>query len=207
MRQYSAMAPCGSARKCWCAGRGFMLEGVEQFAAALNMRREIALAVSLFFLSACVYDLRMHSKDGEKLTGRYRFAAEDSGLIQVFGPGEELLNGRFIRVARATFVEGYEKAFGRGSVAVYEPDLSDGIPFAGMFGSASAFPDSAYGESFDKAREKSEMTVRGPLFYWSASLTGNRGTKMGCYLIGSSYTGHGFGKCKTDAGQEYTVEF
>ena len=157
------------------------------------MKREIALALSLFFLSACVYDLSMHSKDGQKLSGRYRFAADDSGLIQVVGPGGELLNGRFIRVARATFVEGYEKVFGRGSIAVYEPDLSDGNPFSGMFGSSSALPDSAYGESFNRTREKSESMVRGPLFYWSASLKGDRGTTMGCYMIGSSYTGHGFG--------------
>ena len=171
------------------------------------MKSKIASPIFLLFLSACVYDLSMHSKDGEKLSGRYRFAAEDSGLIQIVGPGGELLNGRFVRIARTTFVDGYEKFFGRGSIAVYEPDLSNGNPFSGMFGSSSALPDSAYGESFDKTREKSESMVRGPLFYWSASLTGNRGTTMGCYLIGSSYTGHGFGKCRTDAGHEYTVDF
>jgi hypothetical protein len=171
------------------------------------MKHEIALAVSLFFLSACVHHLSMHSKDGQKLTGRYRFAADDSGLIQVVDPGGELLHGRFVRVGRTTFVDGYEKVFGRGSIAVYEPDLSDGNPFSGVFGSSSALPDSAYGESFNSTSGKSELMVRGPLFYWSASLVGDRGTRMGCYLIGSSYTGHGFGKCKSDAGQEYSVEF
>jgi hypothetical protein len=171
------------------------------------MKREIALAVSLFFFSACVHNLSMHSRDGQKLTGRYRFAAGDSGLIQVAGPGGEILNGRFVRVARATFVDSYQEVFGHGSIAVYEPELSDGNPFSGVFGSSSALPDLAYGESFNRSRGKSETMVRGPLFYWSASLAGDRGTNMVCYLIGSSYTGHGFGKCKTDAGHEYTVEF
>ncbi|MGE5818854.1 MAG: hypothetical protein ACM37Z_12570 [Deltaproteobacteria bacterium] len=171
------------------------------------MKREIVLAAALLFLSACVHNLSMHSKDGQQLTGRYRFGAGDSGLIQVIGPSGELLNGRFLRVARASFVESYEKVFGHGSIAVYEPDLSDANPFSGVFGSASALPDSAYGESFNRSRDNSETMARGPLFYWSASLVGDRGTKMGCYLIGSSYTGHGFGKCKTDAGLEYSVEF
>lgn len=177
------------------------------FRNCFKMKREIALAVALLFLSACVHNLSMHSKDGQKLSGRYRFAAEDTGLIQVTGPSGELLNGRFVRVGRTTFVASYEKTFGRGSIAVYEPELSDVNPFSGVFGSSSALPDSAYGESFNNTRGKSEMMVRGPLFYWTASLLGDQGTTMGCYLIGSSYTGHGFGKCKTDAGHEYSVEF
>ena len=65
----------------------------------------------------------------------------------------------------------------------------------------------AFGETFDSARSGSEIEVRGPLFYWTASLRGDQGTTMGCFLIGSSYTGHGFGKCKSNAGNEYSVEF
>jgi len=173
-----------------------------------NMKREIALAISLFLLSACVYPLTLHSKDGQTLTGRYRFGAGDSGLIQVTGPGDELLNGRFVRVARATFVENYEKIFGRGAIAVYGPDAAAyGNPFAGVFGSPSVLSDVAHGETFDRGAGGSEVTVRGPLFYWTASLQGNQGTTMECYMIGSSYTGHGFGKCKSEAGHEYSVEF
>lgn len=179
----------------------------DSFRNGFKMKREIALAAALLGLSACVHNLSMHSKDGQQLTGRYRFGAGDSGLIQVTGPSGELLNGRFLRVARASFVESYEKVFGDGSIAVYEPELSDGNPFSGVFGSSSALPDLAYGESFDRTGGNSETMARGPLFYWSASLVGDRGTRMGCYLIGSSYTGHGFGKCKTDAGHEYSVEF
>ncbi|MGE5301852.1 MAG: hypothetical protein ACM3TN_00905 [Alphaproteobacteria bacterium] len=172
------------------------------------MKREIALAISLFLLTACVHSLTLHSKDGQTLTGRYRFGAGDSGLIQVTGPGDEILNGRFVRVARATFVESYKKTFGRGAIAVYGPDTAAyGNPFAGVFGSPSVLSDVAHGETFDPGVGASEVTVRGPLFYWTASLRGNQGTTMECYLIGSSYTGHGFGKCKSEAGYEYSVEF
>jgi hypothetical protein len=171
------------------------------------MKCRIAVILALLLLAGCVHKLSMHSKDGQTLTGRYRFGAGDSGLIQVTGPGDELLSGRFKRVSRADFVENYHAAFGLGSIAVYGPEMSDKSPFAGMFGSSSTLPDSAHGESFNSAGGKSEISVHGPLFYWNASLVGERGTKMVCYLIGSSYTGHGFGKCKSDPGQEYTVEF
>lgn len=175
------------------------------FLHGFDMKSAIGLTVTLLFLSACVHDLSMHSKDGQNLNGRYRFAAGEDGLIQVTGAGGELLSGRFVRISRATFVDNYEKIFGFGSVGVYEPEISDGNPFSGVFGSSSALPDLAHGETWSAG--KSQTTVRGPLFYWSASLTGERGTKMVCYLIGSSYTGHGFGKCKSEPGQEYTVEF
>jgi hypothetical protein len=166
-----------------------------------------ALALCLFFLTGCVHPLTMHSKDGQRLSGRYRFARNDSGLIQVTGAKGEVFHGRFLRVARSAFIENYEKLFGRGSIAVSEPELRGANPFAGVFGSSSTIADSAYGESFDRAPGKSELAVRGPLIYWTASLWGDRGTTMGCYLIGSSYTEHGFGRCKSNAGSEYSVEF
>ena len=175
--------------------------------ATMKRRLGAVLALCLFFLTACVHSLTMHSRDGQRLSGRYRFARDDSGLIQVTGAEGEVFRGSFVRVARSAFVENYEKIFGRGSIAVFEPELGGANPFAGVFGSSSTLLDSAYGESFDRAPGKSEMAVRGPLFYWTASLGGDRGTTMRCYLIGSSYTGHGFGKCKSDEGHEYSVEF
>ena len=30
---------------------------------------------------------------------------------------------------------------------------------------------------------------------------------LGCYLIGSSYTGNGFGRCKSQSGKEYELIF
>ncbi len=190
-----------------------MSDGAEQkrmikIMRALAVTHQITGVLFFLFLSACVHDFTMHSKDGGELNGKYRFGREGGGLIQVSGPSGEMLNGRFVRVARAAFVAAYEQTFGRGSIATYGPDLSGyGNPFAGVFGSSSALPETAFGETFNSARSGAEVEVHGPLFYWTASLRGDRGTTMGCFLIGSSYTGHGFGKCKSDGGNEYSVEF
>lgn len=163
---------------------------------------------SLFVLSACVHTLGLHSRDGEKLSGSYRFAREDTGLVRVLGAEGEVLNGKFVRVERRTFIESYEKIFGRGSVAIDGPDISaHGNAFGGVFGSSYLPTDTAYGETFNSASDNSETVVKGPLFYWTASLLGDRGTTMGCYFIGSSHTGHGFGRCKSQTGKEYSVEF
>jgi hypothetical protein len=166
-----------------------------------------SLMASLWLLSACVHTLSMHSMDGEKLSGRYRFARENTGLIQVIASGGELLHGEFIRVGRSDFIESYEKTFGRGSIIAEGPDISSyGNAFAGMFGSSSVLADGAYGEAFNSA-PGSGIAVRGPLFYWTASLSSSQGQTLACYLLGSSYTGHGFGRCKSRTGKEYSVEF
>ena len=166
------------------------------------------LLFSLLTLSACVHSLSMHSTDGEKWSGRYRFARQDTGLIQVMGSDGEVLNGTFERVARTTFVKSYEQTFGRRSIAIEAPGSSAyGNAFDGFFGSSRARADAAYGETFNRAYSNSEVTVRGPLFYWTASLQGDRGTTMACYFIGSSYTGSGFGRCRNHTGNDYSVEF
>jgi len=168
----------------------------------------IALTLSLLVVSACAHSLSLRSPDGETLSGKYRFARENSGLIQVIGADGEILAGKFVTVGRATFVESYTNTFGSGSIMVDGPDVSGyGNPFGGMFGGSHALADSAYGEALDSASGNSETGVRGPLFYWTASLQGDRGATMACYFIGSSYTGHGFGRCKNHTGKEYTVEF
>ena len=166
------------------------------------------LLFSLLTLSACVHSLSMHSTDGEKWSGRYRFARQDTGLIQVMGSDGEVLNGTFERVPRTTCVKSYERTFGRRSIAIEGPDSSAyGNAVYGFFGSSRAYADAAYGETFNRAYSNSEVTVRGPLFYWTASLQGHRGTTMACYFIGSSYTGSGFGRCRNHTGNDYSVEF
>jgi hypothetical protein len=161
-------------------------------------------ALALLVGSGCVHSLRMHSMDGEKLSGRYRFAHDDTGLIQVMASNGEILAGSFVRVGRASFVESYRKAFGGESIIVDGPDLSAyGNVFSGVLVGSSTLADVAYGESFDK----SKILIKGPLFYWTALLRGDRGSSMGCYFIGSSYTGRGFGRCKNHTGKEYSAEF
>jgi hypothetical protein len=161
-------------------------------------------ALALLICSGCVHSLRMHSMDGEELSGRYRFAHEDTGLIQVVASDGEMLAGSFVRVGRASFVESYRRAFGGDSIVVDGPDISaHGNVFSGVLVGSSTLADFAYGETYNKSR----ILVKGPLFYWTASLRGDRGSSMGCYFIGSSYTGSGFGRCKNHTGKEYSAEF
>jgi hypothetical protein len=158
-------------------------------------------------LSACSQRLVLHSLDGERLEGRWRYARAGDGLLRVAAAQDEILVGTFKTVSRGTFFEAYQIAFGAGTIAANGPDLSAfGNVFAGMLGSANTLVDAAYGENFNPASGKSGQVVTGPLFYWTASLEGDK-RAMECFLIGSAYTGHGLGRCKARTGKEYTVEF
>jgi hypothetical protein len=170
------------------------------------VKRILALLLLLVMASACVHSLSMSSSDGEELSGRYRFARENTGLIEVIGSDSEILRGKFVRVGRGSFVDLYQQTFGSGSITVDGPDLPASA-FSSLFGSSYALTDPAYGETFDNVSGNSEILVKGPLLYWMGSLRGDKGTIMGCYFIGSSYTGHGFGRCKTHTGKEYSARF
>jgi hypothetical protein len=173
--------------------------------AILRIARSITPAI---LLTACVQPLTMHSLDGEKLDGRWRFAREGAGLIQVMGSDGEVLVGAFKPVPRRMFFEGYQKTFGGGSIDADGPDLSEfGNVFGGLLGNSSSLADVAYGENYNQDSGKPLHVVKGPLFYWTASLQGDRRTTMQCFLIGSSSTGHGLGRCKGRTGKEFTVEF
>ncbi len=168
----------------------------------------IASIFALISLNSCVNRLSMHSLDGERLDGKWRQAREGSGLIQVAGSAGEMLVGSFKPVPREFFFESYQKTFGGGTIDADGPDVSEfGNAFAGMLGTSSTLADVAYGENYNIASGKTTHVVMGPLFYWMASLRGDKRTTMQCFLIGSSYTGHGLGRCKGDAGKEYTLEF
>jgi len=168
----------------------------------------IPLALSLLVLSACSNSLSMRSTDGETWSGEYRFARENTGLIRVRTKDGEMLLGKFITVGRASFIESYREIFGSGTIVAEGPDASGyGNPFAGTHGGYVALNDFAYAESSDNASGRPGTVIKGPLFYWTASLQGDRGTTMACCFVGSSHTGHGFGRCKGHTGTEYTVQF
>ncbi|HEY7716567.1 MAG TPA: hypothetical protein VIE90_18785 [Candidatus Binatia bacterium] len=169
----------------------------------------IVVALLALFLTSCAYRLTLHARDGEKLDGEWRFGQEGGGFIQVFADDGEVLAGKLAAVPRENFLDGYRKTFGRGSIEAVGPDLSAyGNGLWGPLGSSSnALLDVVYGESFNPAANQSRNAVSGPLFYWIADLQGDRRTSMQCFLIGSSYSARGLGRCKNDGGQEYTVEF
>ena len=168
----------------------------------------VVLLLITLLLCSCVHRLTLHSRDGEKLNGRWRFGREGSGLIQVFAGDGEVLIGALDAVARRSFFERYQETFGRGSIAADGPDLSAyGNGLWSPLGSSNALLDMVYGESFNPAAEQSRSVVSGPLFYWTANLQGDKRTHMQCFLIGSSHSARGLGRCKSVAGKEYTVEF
>ncbi len=61
---------------------------------------------ALIILNSCVNQLTMHARDGERLDGKWRFAREGSGLIEVEGSAGELLVGTFNPVPRHIFFDG-----------------------------------------------------------------------------------------------------
>ena len=166
------------------------------------MRSSLTLLLLSLLLSGCIYRLTVTAPDGEVLTGRYRFGRDGSGLIQLVGPAGEVWMGNLFRVERAIFIEGYQKAFGKGSIAVDGPEISFN-GFGGIFGNSSALKDAAYGQTSNGTAAR---LVSGTLDYWTASLQGNNGTAMACYFIRSTYTAQGLGRCMSHTGKEYDAE-
>jgi len=166
------------------------------------------LALALFMLSGCTHQMTMKSLEGLTYDGRYRFGREDGGLMEIYGPENEVLIGRFSRVGRTAFVESYQKTFGPGTIELAGPDLSRHAGSqSGYIGPTSGFHETAYADPMAAAQGRPTKTISGPLFYWVASLQGDRRTVLGCFFIGSSYTGGGFGRCKSQSGQEYNIDF
>lgn len=171
------------------------------------LRSVLLFIGALMILSSCVNQLTMHARDGERLDGKWRFGREGGGLMQVAGSAGELLVGTFNSVPRHIFFEGYQKTFGGGTIDADGPDVSAfGNAFAGVLGNSNALMDTAYGEDYNSTAGTA-VVVTGPLFYWTANLQGDKRTTMHCFLIGSSYTGRGLGRCKGASGKEYTVQF
>ena len=175
---------------------------------AMNGFGLLILLGAALICCACSHPMSVVSIDGEKFSGRYRFGREGTGLMQIYGPENEVLIGRFIRVDRTVFVQDYEKAFGRRTIEADGPDLSQHVnAFGGLLGNASTFHETAYAEPSHGVTGLPGKSVSGPLFYWTASLQGDRRLVLGCFLIGSAYTGHGFGRCKSQTGKEFHVDF
>ena len=174
----------------------------------MQLLRVISGLVFALGLSSCSYPVTMSSVQGDRFVGLYRYGREDSGVMQIRGPENEVLVGRFVRVDRTMFAEGYERTFGRGTIEMDGPDLSrHGNSFGGLLASSTALHETAYTDASTGFAGQPTRTVSGPLFYWVASLQGDRRSVLGCYLVGSSYTGNGFGRCKSQSGTEYRVDF
>lgn len=170
-------------------------------------RYTIALILSLGALlqSGCAHKMTIRGRDGETLHGRWRMAREGRGLMQVVTGEGETLVGPLAPSARNRFFENYQAVFGHGAIAEANPDVSAyGHGFWVLPGTTNAIDDVVYGEIFGA---EAAQAVAGPLFYWTAHLEGDRRTSMRCFLIGSTRSNRGLGRCKASAGKEYTVQF
>jgi hypothetical protein len=168
----------------------------------------VTIGLPVLLLSSCAHRLTMHSRDGEKLDGRWRHAREGTALIQVFSGDGEVLVGLLKPVARGKFFDSYQQTFGRGSIDAEGPELSSyGNALFATPGTSNALADVVYAESFDKTLGEAARSVTGPLIYWTAHLQGDKRTFMQCFLIGSSHSTRGLGRCKGVSGKEYTVSF
>jgi hypothetical protein len=174
----------------------------------MKLSRYLGPGLVLFLLGGCSHPMSMVSPEGVSYDGQYRFGREDGGLMQIYGPENEVLIGRFSRVGRTAFVESYQKTFGRGTIEIHGPDLSRHAgSLSGVLGPTSGFHETAYADPVAAAEGRPTKSITGPLFYWVASLQGDRRTVLGCFFIGSSYTGSGFGRCKSQSGEEYKIDF
>src|SRR5205814_8405185 len=115
------------------------------------------------------------------------FAREGTGLLQIDGVAGEVLVGTFKPVPRRIFFDGYQKAFGGGTIDADGPDLAVfGNAFVGMLGTSNPLVDTAYGENYDKASGKTTLVVKGPILYCTATIVGVQRTTLQCVLIGFS---------------------
>jgi hypothetical protein len=168
-------------------------------------KTSIAVLTTVLLMIGCTHKVTMRAKDGEMLDGRWRSGSEGSVSMQVMSSDGEVLVGVLTPTPRRAFFENYETIFGAGAIAAETADLSAyGQGFLILPGSANPLAEVVYGESFETAGAHS---VPGPLFYWTAHLQGDRRTSMQCFLIGSTHSSRGLGRCKGAGGKEYTVRF
>lgn len=173
-----------------------------------RFRLSLVGAAAVLLVSACVHKVTLHGRDGELLEGNWRHAREGNGLIQVLAPDGERLAGTLTAVPRGSFLQQYTAVFGANSINAEGPDLSSyGHGLWVPPGNSNALAEAVQGESFAAGSAPAARTVSGPLFFWTATLLGEKQRVMQCFLIGSSHSARGLGRCKGPAEKEYTVEF
>jgi hypothetical protein len=170
--------------------------------------RSLLIVVAALLLTACVHRVTLHGRDGERLEGKWRHAQQGNGVIQLLGPDGERLGGTLTAVPRRSFLQQYAAVFGANSIDAEGPDLSAyGHGLWVLPGNSNALAEAVHGESFAAATVPNARMVRGPLFFWTTTLRGAKERVIQCFLIGSSHSARGLGRCKGPAGKEYTVEF
>jgi len=101
------------------------------------------------------------------------------GRLKVTMPSGEVLEGEYVTVRDVTRV--YDPSYSTGSGGGFWAGVAEGL--------------------------EGNRKIEGPYFHGQAFMRGNRGTNIECNYSGSSRTNRGFGKCRSNKGKEYNLQF
>lgn len=125
----------------------------------------------------------------EVLKGEYVFTGRMKRNVKITkSPGGEILTGEFTSVDNTTFSRGFSQNFGSGFGSATGPGGT-------AFGSAQG---SGYGQSWN-------VTTGGQ--YQGTGIVSGGGLAIQCFYIGSMRINNGVGKCKSNQGKEYDLQF
>jgi hypothetical protein len=150
----------------------------------------------LVLLSSCTvitymtpHPITIYSLDGEVLKGEYNFSGRMKGTIKVARVQDgEVFTGEFTRVDDTTFSTSYGRVFGSAYGTAYGPG---GMTIGSTHGSATG---------------SSRTRTTAGRFHGMGVITGKE-TVMQCFYIGSMNTNNGIGRCKSNQGKEYDLQF
>jgi hypothetical protein len=152
----------------------------------------VSMVLCLIFLNSCAMTPRpitIYSLDGEVLKGEYSFTGSMKGVVKVTRAQDgEVFEGNFTSVDDTTFSTSYGQAFGSA------------------YGTANAPGGTVLSNAYGSARGSTFTQTTGGRFNGMGVLTG-RGTVMQCFYMGSMRTSNGIGKCKSNHGKEYDLQF
>jgi hypothetical protein len=150
------------------------------------------LLLTLALLNSCAalsYPLTIYSVDGEVLKGEYSFTGQMKGTVKVTRIQDgEVLTGNFTSVDDTTFSTSYGRMFGSA------------------YGTASGPGGMAVGREYGSATGSSRTRTTADRFHGMGVITG-KDTVMQCFYMGSMNTNNGIGKCKSNKGKEYDLQF
>lgn len=150
----------------------------------------------LLALSSCAvvnyvtpHPITIYSLDGEVLKGEYSFTGRMKGTVKATRTQDgEKLTGNFISVDDTTFSSSFSQTFGTAYGTAYAPGVT------------------VLGSAYGSASGNSWTRTTGGRFHGMGVLTGND-TVMQCFYMGSMRTNNGIGKCKSNHGKEFDLQF
>ena len=156
----------------------------------------LLLGLCLAVLNSCAvvthmtpHPITIYSMDGEVLKGEYSFTGRMKGTVKATRAQDgEMFEGNFTSVDDTTFSTSYSHAFGSAYSTANTP--------------GTTVLSSAYGS----ATGNTWTRTTGGRFHGMGVLAG-KDTVLQCFYMGSMRTNNGIGKCKSNHGKEYDLQF